>query len=212
MSQYATPQPYAPTPYLPRPLAPPNINLDAEVKLWSTTAQRELYESLAELHAIIVALEHLEKAFVRDSVPAPAYTATCLRLLGQYRTLLGNASVAAAFGDLAAFRARYDVDCPAAARRLETGLPATAEHPSADTPAAAPAVGAGRWDNVSPKAAAEATGNLITFMDALKLEYRAKDELHPLLAKVITSVDAVTGVLFTWVLFAFVNCTSRKRP
>jgi len=29
-------------------------------------------------------------------------------------------------------------------------------------------------------------------MDALRLEYRAKDELHPLLANVITSVDAVT--------------------
>jgi ESCRT-I complex subunit VPS28 len=29
-------------------------------------------------------------------------------------------------------------------------------------------------------------------MDALRLNYRAKDELHPLLASVITSVDAVT--------------------
>ena len=51
----------------------------------------------------------------------------------------------------------------------------------------------GKWRNVSPKLAAEATQNFITFMDALRLHYRAPDELHPLLAPVIASVDAVRG-------------------
>jgi len=196
MSYY---QPYAPTPYLPRPIT--STNLDHEIKLFSSPSERELYESLAEIHAIIVTLEFLEKAFVRDSIPPSSYTPTCLRLLGQYKTLLGSPSVAAAFVDLPTFRERYGIDCPAATRRLETGLPATVEHGSSEGPlpelAAAPTApaggGEGKWRNVSPKAAAEATQNFITFMDALRLNYRAKDELHPLLASVITSVDVVTA-------------------
>lgn len=199
MSHYPSPQPYAPTPYLNRPLT--TLNLDLEIKLYTTTAGRELYESLAEIHAIIVTLEYLEKGFIKDSIPPSSYTPTCLRLLGQYKTLLGNPSVSSAFIDLPTFKSRYNIDCPAATRRLETGLPATVEHPAPGEPerklTTAPAVVVvgeeGKWRNVSPKAAAEATQNFITFMDALRLDYRAKDELHPLLANVITSVDAVTG-------------------
>ena len=248
-------QPYAPAPYLPRPLLPAGTNPDAEVKLYATNAQRELYESLAELHAIIVTLEFVEKAFVKDSIPPAAYTPTCLRLLGQYKTLLGgNDSVRAAFGDLDSFKARFGIDCPAATRRLLTGLPATVEHPQPSgsgggsggggggggggagdgtsgagagvvspslTPDILPRNGGaagdgaggsgggsgvggggwgggwagsgGKWGSPAPKAVAEATQNFITFMDALSLKYRAKVDLHPLLASVITSVDAVTG-------------------
>ncbi|KAI5820419.1 vacuolar protein sorting-associated [Pyronema omphalodes] len=170
---------YAPSPYsLPRPVS--TANLDAEQKLFTTASERELYESLAELHAIIVTLEFLEKAFVKDSIPSSSYTPVCKRLLGQYQTLLGNEKVAEAFGDLATFKEKYDIDCPAATRRLITGVPATTEHPAA------------AWKNVSPKAVAEATQNFITCMDALRLDYKAKDELHPLLAAVITSVNVVT--------------------
>ncbi|KAA8913874.1 vacuolar protein sorting-associated [Sphaerosporella brunnea] len=206
--------PYAPTPsYLPRPLST-TVNLDAEVKLFTTSAQREFYESLAEIHAIIVTLEFLEKAFVKDSIPPAAYTPTCLRLLGQYNTLLGNESVKREFGSLDEFKRKYGIDCPAATRRLMTGLPATVEHSggtggaatttatageapvalrAAPDVATAVAAAGGAWKNVSPKAAAEATQNFITSMDALRLSYRAKDELHPLLASVIQSVDVVTG-------------------
>jgi ESCRT-I complex subunit VPS28 len=197
---------YAPSPYsLPRPLS--IANLDAEQKLFTTASERELYESLAELHAIIVTLEFLEKAFVKDSIPSSSYTPVCKRLLGQYQTLLGNDKVAEAFGDLATFKEKYDIDCPAATRRLITGVPATTEHPAVAVEEArseggrTPEITAssgngghqeGKWKNVSPKAVAEATQNFITCMDALRLNYSAKDELHPLLAAVITSVNVVT--------------------
>ncbi|KAI5804566.1 vacuolar protein sorting-associated [Geopyxis carbonaria] len=203
MSNYHQ-QPYAPTPYLPTPLPSSSQNLDTEIKLHTTTTERELYESLAEIHAIIVSLEFLEKAFVKDSIPATAYTPTCARLLGQYKTLLADSAVSAAFGDLDEFKLRYSVECPAASRRIAAGVPATTDHPpepvdttpQPSTPApaepAASDTGTGKWKNVSPKLAAEATQNFITFMDALRLHYRANDELHPLLAPVIASVDAVT--------------------
>jgi hypothetical protein len=49
------------------------LNLDEEVRLYSTNAEREKYETLATLFGIIVALDYLERAYVRDSVTAAEY-------------------------------------------------------------------------------------------------------------------------------------------
>jgi ESCRT-I complex subunit VPS28 len=46
------------------------LNLDEEVRLYSTNAEREKHETLATLFGIIVALDYLERAYVRDSVTA----------------------------------------------------------------------------------------------------------------------------------------------
>jgi len=46
------------------------------------------------------------------------------------------------------------------------------------------------------RAAAEATQHFITFLDALRLNYTAKDQLHPLLSDVITAVSNVTQTNF----------------
>ena len=46
------------------------------------------------------------------------------------------------------------------------------------------------------RAAAEATQHFITFLDALRLNYAAKDQLHPLLSDVITAVNNVTQADF----------------
>jgi ESCRT-I complex subunit VPS28 len=48
------------------------VNLDQELKLYSNSSERELYDNLADLYAIIISLEHLEKAYIRDCVPATA--------------------------------------------------------------------------------------------------------------------------------------------
>lgn len=46
------------------------LSLDEEARLYTTNAERERYESLATLYGIIVALDYLERAYVRDSVTA----------------------------------------------------------------------------------------------------------------------------------------------
>ena len=46
------------------------ISLDEEARLYSTNAERERYGMLATLFGIIVSLDYLERAYVRDSVPA----------------------------------------------------------------------------------------------------------------------------------------------
>ena len=50
------------------------LSLDEEVRLYnSSNAEREKYETQATLFGIIVALDYLEKAYVRDSVTAAEY-------------------------------------------------------------------------------------------------------------------------------------------
>lgn len=52
----------------------------------------------------------------------------------------------------------------------------------------------------------EATENFITFLDALKLSFRAKDQLHPLLSEVIQAVNKVApdfedrGKIVQWLI------------
>jgi len=216
-------QAYAPTSYYntPIPTIDSTISLDEEVKLSVTTAQRSLHESLAEIYSIIVTLDFLEKAFVRDSIKESEYTATCLRLLGQYKTILKSEEVNREFGDLEVFKKEYDMEYPSATARLTIGVPATYEnshfsnggrqhnghdhlndrggsfvHPNIGN-AAAP----------SAKAVAECTQAFITFMDALSLEYKAKDQLHPLLSDVMSSLNKVAsgdfegrGTLVHWLI------------
>lgn len=102
---------YAPTPYsyTPSNTLAATINLDEEVKLSTTAAERDLNESLAEIYSIIVTLEALEKAYLRDSINEGDYTETCSRLLKQYKSNLADETIARAFDDLESFKREWSV-------------------------------------------------------------------------------------------------------
>lgn len=120
-------QGYAPTPhsYVPNPSLSATINLDEvcrqmsplaprltgpqEVKLAETRAERDLYDSLAELFSIIVTLDELEKAFLKDAIPEAEYADICERSLRQYKALLADETIAREFGGLEKFKAKWDV-------------------------------------------------------------------------------------------------------
>ncbi|OJK04548.1 hypothetical protein ASPACDRAFT_38107 [Aspergillus aculeatus ATCC 16872] len=190
---------YAPTPYsyTPNPALAASINLDEEVKLASSSAERDLHESLAEIYSIIVTLDGLEKAYIRDVVTESEYTETCTRLLKQYKSSLGDDIVAGEFVDLETFKRKWGLECPRATERLRIGLPATVEQATHSTPAAnmAPAA-TGPPGGASGTLILTATENFITFLDALKLNMVSKDALHPLLSEVIQSVNKVTDADF----------------
>jgi len=80
-----------------------------EVKLSATNAERDLYESLAEVYSIIITLDALEKAYLKDSIAEGDYTETCSRLLKQYKSNLQGADVANAFVDLETFKLEWEV-------------------------------------------------------------------------------------------------------
>ncbi|KAL2853379.1 VPS28-domain-containing protein [Aspergillus pseudoustus] len=190
---------YAPTPYsyTPNTARSASINLDEEVKLSSSSAERDLYESLAEIYSIIVTLDGLEKAYIKDVVTEAEYTETCTRLLKQYKSTLGDDTVAKEFGDLETFKRTWGLECPRATERLRIGLPATVEQASHSGTTVNKAPGlVGASTGASGSLILAATENFITFLDALKLNMVSKDALHPLLSEVIQSVNKVTDVDF----------------
>ena len=86
------------------------------------------------------------------------------------------------------------IECPRATERLRVNLPATIADPSSSHgatstphPSSAPSAPAASGSQILL-----ATENFITFLDALKLNMLSKDALHPLLAELIQSVNAVT--------------------
>lgn len=71
---------------------------------------------MAELFSIIVTLDELEKAFLKDAVPEEEYTEICERSLRQYKALLTDDAIAREFGDIEQFKAKWDVSCYSAER------------------------------------------------------------------------------------------------
>lgn len=53
------------------------FNLDSEVRLATTNSDRERFDELATLYGLIVSLDYLERAYVRDSIDS----AQCVSLL-----------------------------------------------------------------------------------------------------------------------------------
>ncbi|WFD38306.1 Vacuolar protein-sorting-associated protein 28 [Malassezia japonica] len=167
------------------------MNVFEEQRLYHTSQERENYESMATLFSLISCLDFLERAYVRGAIGEDEYTPACARLLGQYKTVIKlitdpTKPAPFRFDNIEAFMAYYDMDYPAAAHRLQLGVPATVEHASESKPHAA----------VHAQLVAETTQNFITLMDALKLKMRAKDQLHPLLSDLLsayTKVGAADG-------------------
>ncbi|KAJ7176467.1 vacuolar protein sorting-associated [Mycena filopes] len=154
------------------------FSLDEEVRLHTTHADRERYSLLATLFGIVVSLDYLERAYVRDSITSAEYSPACTRLLSQYKTMLKL--VSDDVQSIEQFMTRYRMDHPAALHRLKVGVPATVEHSSEAGPET------GKW-------VAETTQSFITFMDALKLRLRAKDQLHPILQDLVTGYARFKG-------------------
>ncbi|CAG8458429.1 5749_t:CDS:2 [Rhizophagus irregularis] len=145
-----------------------NFVLDEEVRLYTNNKDREKYENLADLYAIIVTMEHLEKAYVRDSVTADEYTQACARLIAQYKTALNL--VRDSVTDVEKFMNEYKLECPAAVNRFKIGVPATIEHPT----------GAGHDNSKFAQYVAETV--------------HAVDELHPMLGELMQSLNNVSSL------------------
>lgn len=159
------------------------INLDEEVKL------AEIDRDLAEIYSIIITLDALEKAYLRDSIKESEYTETCDRLLRQYKSNLADEAVAAAFGDLDSFKLEWDIEAPKATERLRIGLPATVQQAPAQQSrplSQAPGTNGGATHIVA------VSESFITLFDAVKLNILNKETLHPILVDIIQAVNKVT--------------------
>ncbi|KAG6817803.1 hypothetical protein H0H87_003211 [Tephrocybe sp. NHM501043] len=169
--------------------------MDEEVRLYTTNADREKYNNLATLFGITVALDYLERAFVRDSITAAEYGNESLSSLNYGSTMLKL--VGDSVPSIEEFMTRYRMDHPAALHRLKVGVPATVEHSSEAGPET------GKWvaettqvhngSSFKQSFLSQTLQSFITFMDALKLRLRAKDQLHPILQELVTGYARFKG-------------------
>ena len=147
--------------------------------LYENSREREIYDEQANLYAIIIATEHLERAYARDAVEPKEYTAQCKKLISQFKLAervlrsSSNSSSSSSKGMMTTveeFMTRYQMDCPRAEERLlKMGIPEPMK--------------GGTHDDVSHAVTvAETVQHFITTMDAIKLDQRAVDEIQPLLS------------------------------
>lgn len=157
---------------------------------------KSLYDSLAEIYSILPTLEMIEVSFLKDYITdKEKYISTTYRLIHQYQmvikmfgedeaklSLLINEVLPGLQRDMSNFldllQAKFNINFPHAVIRLKNGLPATIEQINGLQP-----------NNVNSRLVAEITGNFITCMDAVKLNYKLKDQLHPLLSELVLSLN-----------------------
>lgn len=130
--------------------------------------ERRRLEDMGDLYSIIKTVQHLEKAYVRDSVLSEEYTNACQRLIAQFKTTEAAIRSDPQFAGTEAFIREFQMDCPLAHERLlVAGVPATVIYAHTDK------------SKDASIAVAEATQWFITAMDVLKLDQRAVDEIQP---------------------------------
>ena len=164
---------------MPPPAYSSSSDRDERVKLWSGTKERAYYDSMSDMFAILMATQHLEKAYIRSSIPEDAYTEQCQKLIAQFKTTEeGLKQSKFDFADTKKFIRQYRIECPLAVTRLlEHGVPATVMHAATDS------------SRDTTVLVAEATQFFITALDTLKLDQRAVDEIHPIMKDLVETVN-----------------------
>lgn len=159
------------------------VDLQQEIKLFANAREREKYENMADLFAILVTTEYVEKAYIRDVITADEYAPACTKLIAQFKT--SQSLNHDAVPSIPVFMEQYRMSCPAAANRLlQIGVPATIEH----------SVKRSSEPVNNAKHVAETVQICITLMDALKLNMAAVDQIHPLLSDLLEAIGRVSSI------------------
>ncbi|KAI5952514.1 VPS28 [Candida jiufengensis] len=171
-----------------------------------STTHKSVYDALGEICSILPTIEMLENSFIKDYITdKEKYTSTTYRLISQYQILIKNFDdtkfpilqnlLPNLLPDLSNFLKEYmqkfNLNYPLALKRLESGVPSTIEHLS-ETSQTVNVNGNGNNNtNNTAKARliAEITGNFITCMDAIKLNYKTREQLHPLLSDLVVNLN-----------------------
>lgn len=130
-----------------------------EVRLHRTSQEREKYDNLADLYAVVNTIQCLEKALIKDSVTPKEYAAACAKLLSQCRA--AHKQVQDEFPSIEHFLKRYRFDCPAALLRIKEDRPITIKDDKGS----------------AGKCTIDIVSLLITLTDKLRLGMKSTDEV-----------------------------------
>lgn len=154
----------------------------------------------------------IETSFLKDYITdKEKYTSTVMRLINQYHMLQKgfdksptHKSVLAEIlpgvdethsNLLVVMQDEFRLHTPLAIERLTSGVPATIQHfhTVVESTSESKEENTNQLAQSSAQAlarlVAEATGSFITLMDALKLNYKTKAQLHPLLSDLVVSLN-----------------------
>ncbi|XP_010600458.1 vacuolar protein sorting-associated protein 28 homolog isoform X2 [Loxodonta africana] len=95
-----------------------------EVKLYKNAREREKYDNMAELFAVVKTMQALEKAYIKDCVTPNEYTAACSRLLVQYKAAFRQVQ-GSEISSIDEFCRKFRLDCPLAMERIKEDRPIT---------------------------------------------------------------------------------------
>lgn len=133
-----------------------------EVRLYRTAREREKYDNMSDLYALINTLQCLEKAYIKDCVTPKEYTAACSKLLVQYKAAFKQVQNSE-YPTVEDFMKKFRLDCPAAMERIKEDRPITIKDDKGNT----------------SKCIADIVSLFITVLDKLRLEIKSMDELQP---------------------------------
>lgn len=148
-----------------------------EVKLFRHAREREKYDNMADLFALVSTLQNLEKAYIRDCVTPQEYTAACSKLLVQFKIAF-KLIQGEEFPSVETFVKKYRLDCPAALERIREDRPITIRDDKGNT----------------SKCIADIVSLFITIMDKLRLGIKAMDELHPELRDLVDTMNRLSMI------------------
>ncbi|EGW32836.1 uncharacterized protein SPAPADRAFT_150125 [Spathaspora passalidarum NRRL Y-27907] len=216
MNNSKSPPEYAPTATTSFTVSSSSPRYNSEITkstLLKTSLHKTVYDSLAEIYSILPTLEMLEVSYIKDYITdKEKYTSTSYRLINQYQIILkgfvedsdklnllktilpGLDHTLSNFLQL--LSNKFHCNCTHAIKRLQSGIPATIEHLSTQVESLHPTVSqntattpAAPNANTSAKLISQITGNFITCMDAVKLNYKTKSQLHPLLSELVVNLN-----------------------
>ncbi|KAK0138596.1 Vacuolar protein sorting-associated protein 28 [Merluccius polli] len=141
-----------------------------EVKLYKNAREREKYDNMAELFAVVKTLQALEKAYIQDCV-------TPNELLVQYKAAFKQVQ-GSDVGSIDDFCRKYRLDCPLAMERIKEDRPITIKDD---------------MGNLN-RCIADIVSLFITVMDKLRLEIRAMDEIQPDLRELMETMNRMSNM------------------
>ena len=156
---------------------------DESIELALTKEEKHKYVTMSEIFALIKAVDHLERAWQRDSISSKDYERDCWTLIQKYRSI--KATTDGVITDMDRFVEEYKIQAPKGYYRLiKAGMPATVEVSGRNS----------RNDREQMKNAAQCVQNFITLMDSLQLNVKTVEALLPGSIALIETLDKVDAV------------------
>lgn len=146
-----------------------------EVKLYKNARERDRFDYLAELYALVNTLQCLEKAYIKDAVTPTEYTSACSKLLVQIKAAFKQVQ-GEEYGSVEEFTKKRKMNCLAALERIKEDRPITIKDDNGN----------------SSRNIADIVSLFITIMDKLRLEIKCTDEIQPDLRELAGTMDRLS--------------------